>query len=106
VLEQPPPIMADNLAAHGLYDRSAPAPMPRGAGCAECSQTGYTGRVAVVEMLQLNDILRSQLMAGVSLAELSKVAIEQGSLVQFRRSAINLMARHMISPSEALLTLT
>ena len=106
VLEQPPPIVIDNLAAHGLVDRTAPAPMPRGAGCAECNQTGYNGRTAVVEMLQMNDVLRAQIMAGTSLAELEKLGLEQGSLVPFRRSAIFLMGKQMISPSEALLTLT
>jgi type IV pilus assembly protein PilB len=106
VLEQPPPIVIDNLAAHGLVDRTAPGPMPRGAGCSECNQTGYNGRTAVVEMLQMNDILRAQVMAGTSLADLEKLGLEQGSLVPFRRSAIFLMGKQMISPSEALLTLT
>jgi len=109
VLEQPPPIVIDNLAAHGLVDRSsasAAPSMPRGAGCAECNHTGYMGRVAVVEMLQLTDVLRAQVMAGTSLAELDKLGLEQGALVPFRRSATFLMSKQMISASEALLTLT
>jgi type IV pilus assembly protein PilB len=105
VTELPPPIMIDNLAAHGLIDPKNPAALPRPVGCPECNQTGYVGRIAVVEMLHVNDAMRSQIMAGGSLSDLDRAATEAGNLVSFRRSAIHLMSRQLISPSEALLTL-
>jgi type IV pilus assembly protein PilB len=104
--EVPPPIMVENLAAHGLIDRASPPALPRPVGCQDCNGTGYVGRIAVVEMLQVNDAMRSQIMANASLADIETAAVEQGHLVSFRRSAIHLMGRQLISPSEALLTLT
>lgn len=101
-----PPIVLDNLAAHGLADRrDSTAQFPRGAGCSECGHTGYAGRVAVLEMLAFDDHLRAQIMAGTPLSEVERSAAETGALVTFRESAQQLMARGMISPAEALLTL-
>jgi type IV pilus assembly protein PilB len=105
-VELPPPIMIENLAAHGLIDRAAPPALPRAVGCSDCNGTGYNGRVAVVEMLQLNEPLRAQIMAEATLSEIEAAAAESGALVSFRRSAIHLMNRQLISPTEALLTLT
>ncbi len=100
----PPPIVLENLAAHGLAGRP-PVPMPRAVGCPDCGQTGYAGRVAVIEMLLLDDGLRAQIMAGVPLSEIERAASESGALIAFRASALHLMARQLISPAEALLTL-
>jgi type II secretory ATPase GspE/PulE/Tfp pilus assembly ATPase PilB-like protein len=104
-LEVPPPIVLANLAAHGLVDRDREVAMPRAVGCAECNQTGYSGRIAVVEMLALDDALRAQIMAGAPASMLERVATEARLLHSFRRSALHLMSRQMISPAEALLTL-
>jgi type IV pilus assembly protein PilB len=101
----PPPIVIANLAAHGLVDRDQQVAMPRAVGCAECNHTGYAGRVAVVEMLALDDALRAQITGGVSVPELERDATEAKMLFSFRRSALQLMARQMISPAEALLLL-
>src|SRR5262249_44001721 len=103
--EVPPPVLIANLAAHGLIDPAKPVPLPRAVGCAECNQTGYTGRVAVVEMLALDDNRRAQIMAGAPVTELERTAAESRHLHTFRRSALHLMAKQMISPAEALLTL-
>jgi type IV pilus assembly protein PilB len=103
--EIPPPIVLANLAAHGLVDREQRISLPRAVGCAECNHTGYTGRVAVVEMLALDDALRAQITAGASVTELERHATEARLLHSFRRSALHLMSRQMISPAEALLLL-
>jgi type IV pilus assembly protein PilB len=104
-VEVPPPIVIANLAAHGLVERDRELAMPRPVGCAECNQTGYAGRVAVVEMLALDDALRAQIMAGAPSTTLERVATDARLLYSFRRSALHLMSKQMISPAEALLTL-
>jgi type II secretory ATPase GspE/PulE/Tfp pilus assembly ATPase PilB-like protein len=103
--EVPPPIVLANLAAHGLVAPDAEVELPRAVGCAECGHTGYSGRVAVVEMLALDETLRAQITAGASVTELEKVATEARLLYSFRRAALHLLARNIISPAEALLTL-
>jgi type II secretory ATPase GspE/PulE/Tfp pilus assembly ATPase PilB-like protein len=75
-------------------------------GCPECNQTGHNGRVAVVEMLQMGDSQRARVMAGDSLTELEREAQESGALISFRQSAQHLMEQRLITPAEALLTIT
>jgi type IV pilus assembly protein PilB len=107
--EAPPPIVIANLAAHGLigpdHGPGREAALPRPVGCAECSQTGYAGRVAIVEMLALDDSLRALIMTGAPYTQIERAAIDAKLLYPFRRSAQALMAKQMISPAEALLTL-
>lgn len=102
--EIPPPILLESLQARGLADPSSPVPMPRAVGCAECNQTGYSGRIAVLEVLQMTDQVRAQIMADMPLAEIEKLATDAGSLIPFKRYASYLMSRNLLTPSEALLT--
>ncbi len=99
----PPPIMMESLAARGLAGKAAPIAMPRAVGCGECNGSGYAGRVAVLEALELKDNTKNMLMAGMALGDIEKNAAESGALTPFRRYASLLMARNLISPSEALL---
>jgi len=99
----PPPIMLESLAARGLADKAAAVAMPRAVGCGECNGTGYSGRVAVLEALEIKDNQKNMLMAGMPLGDIEKNAVEAGALTPFRRYASLLMARNLISPSEALL---
>ncbi len=103
--EVPPPIVLANLAEHGLVEPGRHPALPRAVGCAECNQTGYAGRVAVVEMLALDDALRAQIMAGAPITELERLAGDARLLYSFRQSALQLMARQVLTPAEALLTL-
>ena len=104
--EVPPPLLLDSLAARGLADKAAPVPMPRAVGCGECNGTGWSGRVAVLEAFELKDNARNMLMAGSSLGDIEKQAVDAGVLLPFRRYAGVLMARNLIAPSEALLVVT
>ncbi|WP_421779349.1 GspE/PulE family protein [Kiloniella litopenaei] len=49
-------------------------------GCHHCHQTGYQGRIAVAEILELDDELRSALIDGASEAELTKLAQSKGMI--------------------------
>jgi type II secretory ATPase GspE/PulE/Tfp pilus assembly ATPase PilB-like protein len=57
-------------------------------------------------MLALDDALRAQIMAGAPVTELERLATEARLLYSFRQSALQLLAMQMITPAEALLTLT
>ncbi|MBM3246881.1 MAG: type II/IV secretion system protein [Candidatus Omnitrophica bacterium] len=50
----------------------------RGKGCKHCNNTGYFGRVAVVEALLIDDTLRQKILKKASLAEIREYAHRQG----------------------------
>lgn len=56
-------------------------------GCDECNQTGYRGRAAIVELLDLDDHLRELIVNKVPAVQLKKAAKEAGT-VFLRESAL------------------
>jgi general secretion pathway protein E len=52
-------------------------------GCAACSQTGYTGRVSILEMLPMTDALRSLVMRHATATELRAQALAEGMLSMY-----------------------
>jgi type IV pilus assembly protein PilB len=56
-------------------------------GCEECNNTGYRGRSAIVELLELNDHLRDLIIAKVTATQLKQAAREAG-VVFLRDSAV------------------
>jgi type IV pilus assembly protein PilB len=68
-------IRPDDLKKHPLHI---------GAGCARCQGTGYKGRMAIFEMLEMNTQIRELAFARAPASELRKAAINSGmeSLLQ------------------------
>jgi type IV pilus assembly protein PilB len=56
-------------------------------GCEECNNTGYRGRSAIVELLELNDHLRDLIIGKVTNTQLKQAAREAG-VVFLRDSAV------------------
>jgi type IV pilus assembly protein PilB len=54
------------------------AQLHRGRGCERCKNTGYSGRLAIIEAMTMTDELRKMIIKRASAQELGKVAIEQG----------------------------
>jgi len=50
----------------------------RGRGCERCKNTGYAGRLAIIEAMTVSDEIRKLVIARSNTRELSKVAISQG----------------------------
>jgi type II secretory ATPase GspE/PulE/Tfp pilus assembly ATPase PilB-like protein len=59
-----------------------------GAGCLECGGTGFKGRMAISELLDLSDNVRELILARRSSAEIKRAAREEG-MVFLRESAVN-----------------
>ena len=53
-------------------------PIYKGAGCSRCQGTGYKGRIALFEMLEMNNQLRDLAFARAPAGELRKTAIATG----------------------------
>jgi type IV pilus assembly protein PilB len=58
-----------------------------GAGCMECSGTGFHGRTAIHELLDLSDHIRDLILDRRPSSEIRKAAREEG-MVTLRESAL------------------
>jgi len=56
-------------------------------GCDACNSTGYRGRSAIIEMLEMNDELRDMIVSKTPAVRLKQVAREQGT-VFLREAAV------------------
>ena len=59
-----------------------------GAGCIECNGTGYKGRMAICELLDLSDHIREMILEKRSTSEIKKAAREEGMRF-LRESAVD-----------------
>ncbi|MEO5700074.1 MAG: type II secretion system ATPase GspE [Casimicrobiaceae bacterium] len=57
---------------------SGPITLYRPKGCGQCAQTGYAGRLCILEMLPMTDPLRSLVMKHATSTELRNEAIREG----------------------------
>jgi type IV pilus assembly protein PilB len=63
-------------------------PLAEGAGCLECSGTGFHGRTAICELLDLTDRIREMIIDRRPTSEIKRVAREEG-MVTLRESGLN-----------------
>jgi len=66
----------------------ADVPFYEGAGCIECGGSGYVGRTAICELLDLSDRIRELILERRSSADIKRAASEEG-MVFLRESAVN-----------------
>jgi type IV pilus assembly protein PilB len=78
----------ETLEESGLsFDQYRDFTFYEGAGCNECHGTGYHGRSAIVELLEVNDHLRELIVNKVPVTQLKKAAREYGTTF-LRESAL------------------
>ncbi len=77
--EPDPEVTPEALVEAGMSEelarRSAPV---RGRGCRTCSETGFKGRVAIYEVMELREELKEFVLNGASALELKREAIRLG----------------------------
>ena len=71
----------------------------KGAGCGNCSETGFKGRVAIYEVMELTEELKEFVLNGASAVELKREAI-RGGMLTLRRSALNKLSEGVTTLSE------
>ena len=59
----------------------------KGRGCDKCNNTGYKGRVGLVEVMQIDDDLREMILSGGTAIDIKKKAAENG-MISLRRSGL------------------
>ena len=52
----------------------------KGAGCEQCRFTGFSGRMAIYELMVMSDAIRSRVEAGVASDEFRQLAIASGMI--------------------------
>jgi type IV pilus assembly protein PilB len=73
----------------------------QGKGCLRCSGTGYKGRIALYEVLTMNDPLREKILRGASATEIKREAIAQG-MMTLRASALMRLRQGVTTVEEVL----
>jgi len=72
----------------------------KGAGCRACKFTGYKGRVAVFEMLVLNEYVREAILDHKSTFDIRKISLETTNLVTLMEDALSKAAVGITSLDE------
>ncbi len=62
----------------GILPEQLPQGVAIGRGCDECFQSGYSGRTAIYEFLPVDEVLRTQIMEGISASVMKRNAVERG----------------------------
>jgi type IV pilus assembly protein PilB len=81
-------VSADELREAGMKPEDGQkAQLSEGAGCLECSGTGYHGRTAICELLDLSDRIREMIIDRRPTSEIKRIAREEG-MITLRESGL------------------
>ena len=95
-----PEVERHQLIDAGLSEVEADEFRPmKGAGCGNCAETGFKGRVAIYEVMIMTDSLKEFVLNGASGAEIKREAI-RGGMLTLRRTALNKMLEGVTTISE------
>ena len=75
--------------------------LKRGKGCRNCRGTGYHGRVAVFEVLDMTEEVRSAIARMASIEDIRKIAVDQG-MVTLNNNVLSKVRRGITTPEEML----
>ena len=78
-----------------------PVKMYRGKGCEKCNSTGYYGRMAIFEILEIKDEIRSAILEKARADQLKAMAIENG-MVTLRTCGWQSVVDGLTTPDEIL----
>ncbi|OGF59025.1 MAG: type IV-A pilus assembly ATPase PilB [Candidatus Fischerbacteria bacterium RBG_13_37_8] len=70
----------------------------KGRGCQQCHSSGYKGRIALYEVLEVNDEVKELVLVGASALEIRRKALENG-MVTLRQSGLEKI-RHGVTSIE------
>jgi len=73
----------------------------RGAGCPNCNNTGYSGRIALYEVMPVKEALKELILQGASSLDIKREAISLG-MVTLRQSGVRKVMDGMTSIEEIL----
>jgi type IV pilus assembly protein PilB len=74
----------------------------KGEGCKECRFTGFKGRMAVFELLVLNETVKEAILNSKSSAEIRRLSMETTGLVTLFEDGLVKAAQGLVSVQEVL----
>jgi len=93
VCREPVTLTREMCEASGLsYEQYRDTPLSQGRGCPECHGTGFKGRNAITEFLDLSDTIREMILARRPSSEIRKAAIKEG-LTTLRQAGVEKVLR-------------
>jgi len=100
--ESDPETTTEMLVEAGMDPEVAKAVVPiKGKGCRTCSDTGFKGRLAVYEVMELKEELKEFVLNGASSLELKREAMRLG-MQTLRQSAFKKLEEGVTTLSEVL----
>ena len=95
-------ISTSELIASGIALSSAKKiKVYKGHGCSFCSHTGYKGRVAIYEVLEITPSLKELILKNASSDELKRHAVKEDGMKTLRMSALTKAVQGLITLNEA-----
>ncbi len=102
--EEDPDATPETLISLGIPEKfSTKVKAMRGRGCDHCGNSGNKGRVAIHEVLVINDDIREAILKGIPTDQMKKIAMKNG-MNSLRQSALNNMAKGITSMAEVVRT--
>lgn len=73
----------------------------RGAGCRTCHQTGFSGRMAIYEVLPVNEMVQDMIMRGATAKDIAKACVQARVMRTLKADALAKVARGLTTLEEA-----
>jgi type II secretory ATPase GspE/PulE/Tfp pilus assembly ATPase PilB-like protein len=84
----------EHMARQGVITQPLSTPMYVANGCEECHGSGYTGRVALMELCELNTDIRDLIEEGAPMSALRAAAYKNGFLSLYQEGLIQVIGGH------------
>ena len=65
------------------FVKAGPVTLYHAKGCANCAQTGYSGRISIIEMMLMTDAMRTLIMKHATATDLKALAMKEGMLTMY-----------------------
>ena len=92
--EHPTQEFMDMLAKQGVLTQPLTQPLYKAVGCDECHGTGYSGRIALMELCEVSTELRDLIEEGAPMSAMRAVAFKSGFLSLFQEGLLQIVGGH------------
>jgi type II secretory ATPase GspE/PulE/Tfp pilus assembly ATPase PilB-like protein len=82
------------MARQGIITQELTQPLYDRVGCPECHGTGYSGRVALMELCETTDEIRDLIEAGVPQTTIRAAAMKSGFRTLYQEGLVQVIAGH------------